>query len=366
MVKMRENNERPFRVLSLDGGGMRGLYTVALLDKLGLLFARKRNKEELDIGAGFDLITGTSTGGIIACALAVGLSTKKIMDIYRVDGPKIFTDPVPNKTFAQLRWGRRHWRQAGNQNHHLKEALTRIFGDLTLSDLYQQRRVALCIPAVTMSTHQSRVFKTPHLPQYQMDNNLRVADVCMATSAAPLVLPLAAIDDPDTHGHHKVFADGGLWANNPVMIGMIDALELAAPDQKIEILSLSTCAPPAGDDIDKEKANWGLKNWNVGIGALEAALDAQSSGYNFMATKIAKHLIRDCRVIRLPPSPPSPENSVHIGLDKANEKAVRILIDLGQHDAANVYGRITRDESPDMECIAAMFGAMPPINGESK
>jgi len=358
---MDNSNRPPFRVLSLDGGGMRGLYTVALLDKLALLFTRKGDGTALDIGAGFDLITGTSTGGIIACALAAGVPTQTIIDLYKEDGPKIFRDPVPMGSYKKLAWGYKHRGSAGNDNQPLKEALSRIFGDQTLAELYQDRGIALCIPSVTMSTHQSRVFKTPHLPHYQMDNNLRVADACLATSAAPLVLPLAVVDDPDTPGHHKVFADGGLWANNPVLIGMIEALELAASEQAIEIFSLSTCAPPSGNDIGKDEANWGLQNWSVGLGALETALDAQSSGYNFMATKLAQHLNRDCRVIRLPPSPPSPENSVHIGLDKAGAKAARVLIDLGQHDAANVYGRISRKENQDMECLANIFSSMPPL-----
>ncbi len=356
-----QKNIVPFRVLSLDGGGMRGLYTVALLDKLALLFARGKGEDQLDIGAGFDLITGTSTGGIIAGALAAGVPIQEMIALYKKDGPKIFKDPVPEHSFKKLAWAYRHRNRAGNFNQPLKDALSRIFGSQTLEELYQERGIALCIPSVTMSTHQSRVFKTPHLPHYQMDNNLPVADVCLATSAAPLVLPLAVTDDPDSPGHHKVFADGGLWANNPVLIGMIEALELAAPGQPIEILSLSTCAPPSGDDIDKDDANWGLQDWSIGLGALETALDAQSSGYNFMAIKLAQHLNRECRVVRLPPSPPSQENSIHIGLDKASAKAARILIDLGQNDAANVYGKISRKESQDMECIASIFNAMPPL-----
>ena len=61
---------KPLRVLSLDGGGMRGTYTATYLDRVAATFAHRRNVDALDIGAAFDLIVGTSTGGIIACALA--------------------------------------------------------------------------------------------------------------------------------------------------------------------------------------------------------------------------------------------------------------------------------------------------------
>jgi len=72
----------PFRVLSLDGGGMRGTYTATYLDKIADTFAKRRNVGALDIGAGFDLIVGTSTGGIIAPALATGVPLSDIVALY--------------------------------------------------------------------------------------------------------------------------------------------------------------------------------------------------------------------------------------------------------------------------------------------
>ena len=63
---------KPYRVLSLDGGGMRGIYTAAFLARLMDQFGRIRSEPTLDLGRGFDLITGTSTGAIVGCALAVG------------------------------------------------------------------------------------------------------------------------------------------------------------------------------------------------------------------------------------------------------------------------------------------------------
>ncbi|MBU6410221.1 MAG: patatin-like phospholipase family protein, partial [Verrucomicrobia bacterium] len=87
---------KPCRVLTLDGGGMRGLYTATVLDVLAKHFAARRGVGALDIGKGFDLIVGTSTGGILATALAYGHPLKRVMDLYRIEGPKIFTDPMPD------------------------------------------------------------------------------------------------------------------------------------------------------------------------------------------------------------------------------------------------------------------------------
>ena len=89
------SSRQPFRVLSLDGGGMRGTYTATYLDRVASTFARRRGVEALDIGAAFDLIVGTSTGGIIACALAKGVPLSEVVTLYQEHGPKIFTQPLP-------------------------------------------------------------------------------------------------------------------------------------------------------------------------------------------------------------------------------------------------------------------------------
>lgn len=79
---------KPYRVLSLDGGGMRGIYTAEFLERLTCYFARSRNVEALDLGKGFDLITGTSTGAIVACALAIGKPLNDVVELYREHGPE--------------------------------------------------------------------------------------------------------------------------------------------------------------------------------------------------------------------------------------------------------------------------------------
>src|SRR5437763_665833 len=92
--------ERPYRVLSLDGGGMRGIYTGAFLARLTDQFARIRGESALDLGLGFDLIAGTSTGAIVGCALAVGRPMTEIVALYREHGPKIFPHRITGKRSA--------------------------------------------------------------------------------------------------------------------------------------------------------------------------------------------------------------------------------------------------------------------------
>lgn len=341
-VQAQESAVRPYRVLALDGGGMRGLYIATLLQTLMKRFSQPSDAE-VDIGKVFDLVTGTSTGGILACGLAKGVRISELVTLYREFGPKIFTDPIPDGSGALMCWAWRNRKHASAKVSWLRQALEGFFGELTLGELFQLRHIAVCIPAVNMATQKSWVFKTPHIPAKRRDERYKIVDVCLATSAAPMFLPIATVSEPDDLERFRTFSDGGLWANNPVLIGLIEALEVAAPGQPIEILSIGTCAPPEGQPIRKEGASWGVKDWRFGSKALSVALDAQSAGYDFMAQFLAQHLDRPCTVVRLPQSPPSPSQAAHLGLDKATEDAVNVLSELGSTDADVSY-RMTHDE----------------------
>ena len=95
---IEKSHVKPYRVLCIDGGGMRGIYTAALLDKLAGYYARLRNVEALDFGRGFDLIAGTSTGAILGCAAAIGRPMSSIVALYEEHGAAILLRlPRPNR-----------------------------------------------------------------------------------------------------------------------------------------------------------------------------------------------------------------------------------------------------------------------------
>ena len=348
-------NARPFRVLTIDGGGVRGLYTATVLRNLARWFAKRRGCGPLDVGAGFDLIAGTSTGGILACGLAAGVDVANIVDLYRVEGPKLFADPIPSGRFALGMWMARHLSTPANEAAVLRAALERIFGETTLATVWEARHVALCIPTVNARTHQPRVFKTPHDRSRQRDDDWRLVDTCLATSAAPIVLPLAVCADPEDRSIEHAFADGGLWANNPVLVGLVEALRVVERGRPIRVLSVGTCCPPVGRVVDRGR--WGLAQWQVGITALEMSLDAQSAGHNHMAQFIARCL-PDCAVTRLPDAPVSAQHSSVIGLDRASETALSALADLGDRAANDVMGEVTR-ATPLGQEVAEFFDALP-------
>lgn len=347
-----------FKVLALDGGGMRGLYTAAVLRTLANRFG---NNKAIDVGKGFDLIVGTSTGGILAAGLASGKPLSDIISLYIKNGPKIFQSPIPKNIFKKAWWGFRHFLSAANSNLVLNESLQSIFGEETIGELYENRKIGLCLNSINSATHKPRVFKTAHNPLKNADDKRLIKDVCLASSAAPIIFPIANIPDPEIEGAISHFVDGGLWANNPILIALVEALEMSKSDQEIEILSIGTCPPPSGSALTLNEANRGIFNWNFGVKALELSMDAQASGNQFIANFLAEHfskLGRKINIIRLEQSSPSIEHSKYLGLDDASEKSCSTLIQLGTADALEIYGKAINSPSKYNELIS-IFNSMP-------
>jgi predicted acylesterase/phospholipase RssA len=354
---------RPYRVLSLDGGGMRGLYTASVLNSLMKRFAGQDADAPLDIGKGFNLIVGTSTGGILACGLAAGIPVDQIMDLYRKHGNDIFKSPTPTNRLKMFCWAIKHALSPANPNENLKLALNSIFKTETIKQMYDRRGIGICLNAVNMATHGARVFKTPHNPEKHADNKRSLVDVCLATSAAPIIFPVATVPDPEDEDTFESFVDGGLWANNPVLIALVEALEMAAPDQPIEIVSLGTCPPPSGEALVGKDAQRGLAQWKVGIGALEVAMDAQASGHNFIARFLTDRLTslgRKVTLLRLKQSAPSSEQADLLGLDNASEKACSTLVQLGSQDGKEIYGDACRTAS-QYTLLKSIFEQLPKL-----
>lgn len=217
--------DRPFRILSIDGGGIRGILPAAVLTEL-----EKRYGSGRPAGEFFDLIAGTSTGGIIALALAIGMSAKRILELYVDHGEEVF--PQPKCDVLKLRRG---WRRLRGLRHYaydpqpLKKHLSAVFKDRTIGDATHR----LCVPSFDGFT-EVNIFKTPHHGDYKRDWRESLLTVAMATAAAPTFFPVY-------RDRGRFFADGGVWANNPVMIGLVDALACYQIDRRqVHILSLGS------------------------------------------------------------------------------------------------------------------------------
>ena len=341
---------------------MRGLYTATLMHRLALRFAEQRSIPELDIGAAFDLIVGTSTGGILATGLAYGLSISKVVDLYRNVGPKIFTNPQPQSKVAFLIWAAKSFFKPANSSAPLREALQGLFGDTTVKQLYENRHIGLCLTAVKLLDEKFRVFKTPHIPTKNLDDPYSLVDLCLATSAAPIFLPLAGIRSPLDPQVLESYADGGLAANNPVLIALIEALQLAKPNQPIHILSVGTCSAPEGMLLNEKSLNRGLWHWKAGAKALTLSMNAQASSANFAAHFLVKCLSTEARQIRIVRFPEERRSEAHLKflqMDLASPDALHAFATFGADDAVAAF-RLCQEENTNEQgkIIADTFRSM--------
>jgi uncharacterized protein len=349
----------PFRVLSLDGGGMRGTYTATYLDRVAATFARQREIPRIDIGAAFDLIVGTSTGGIIASALAADIPLARVVALYREHGKAIFERRLPTPvTLAADLTQRRQALTRGEKA--LRKALEDVLGDQTLGGIYKARKIAMAITAVELSQHRSWVFKTPHLKgTNHRDDGYSLVDVCLATSAAPVYRALAAIDHPDGGGGYNVFADGGLWANNPVLVGLIDALEMTEPGRPIHVFCLGTCPRPAGEQVARTALNRGLPQWKFGGDAASLSIDAQEFAFDNMARMLAKHTGRECKIVRFPSEPTPAALNDHLDIDDTTEASALALINQARTDADMTNSKCGRPDDAEGQLICQLFHNAP-------
>lgn len=317
---------RPFRILSIDGGGIRGILPAAILTELESRYTSGRSA-----GDYFDLIAGTSTGGIIALALSRGMNAKMILDIYTQLGPRVFPRPQ-GRVRKLLREVRSYWYYAYDPGP-LREELTRVLGTATIGEA--QRR--LCVPSFDGFT-EVFIFKTPHHPDYKLDWRESMVTVAMATAAAPAYFPVyrnrAPLSDAPVSALGRplrYFGDGGVWANNPLMIALVDALVCNRIERRqIHILSLGT-----GDAemriTERQARLGGMWHWRK---IIDSAMHLQSQN----AIGQAGLLVGRDQLIRLN-APPMPESPIALDdYDRASAELPPVAAGL-----VDEFGSIIRD-----------------------
>jgi patatin-like phospholipase/acyl hydrolase len=165
-----------FRILSLDGGVIKGAFTAAVLAE----WEKRTGRVIVDH---FDLITGTSTGGIIALGLGLGLPAGEILEFYEKQGPKIF----PNISAQQkLSWNFRYLWEPKYSAEPLR--LRAVFGNKRLKD-----SKCRLIPAYDVVAGRTFLFKTRHDPRFIFDENASAVEIALATAAAPTFFQQAQI-----------------------------------------------------------------------------------------------------------------------------------------------------------------------------
>lgn len=228
------------RILTIDGGGIKGVFPASFL-------ATVEDSISDNVADYFDLIVGTSTGGIIALGLGLGLSAKEILAFYEEHGPPIFKG---NRVFGWLKW----WGITKYNGNTLKAALETCFGNKKLGDSTKR----LVIPSFNLENGEVYIYKTAHHCRLERDYKEKVVDVALATTSAPTYFPT-----------HRSIAgipliDGGMWANNPVGMSVVEAITLLGwPRDSLKVLSLGCTTEPLnvrlGRSIPLGKFYWASK-----------------------------------------------------------------------------------------------------------
>ncbi|MBX3648862.1 MAG: patatin-like phospholipase family protein [Rhodocyclaceae bacterium] len=237
--------EQPeFRILSLAGGGYLGLYTAAVLAGI-----EARIGEPL--GRRYDLIAGTSVGGILAIALAYEVPMERLVALFRERGEAVFSDRgLPRGAVSRLLDLTRSVLGPKYSGAALRAALAELLGKRTL----KQAKHNLVIPAISVTHSHTKVFKTPHSPASEGDQGLSAVDVAMATCAAPAYFPSVQIGG-------ELYADGGLFAVAPDQVALHEAEHFMGVDpSRVAMLSIGTATsgyqPPEGIDDESGAVGW--------------------------------------------------------------------------------------------------------------
>jgi len=303
---------RPFKVLALDGGGYKGLYTACVLHEL-----EKFNKP---LAAHFDLISGTSVGGLIALALAAGKTAAEIKTFFLEKGETIF----PQGTWVERK--RRILGQLINGGKYLDDGLRAALGSILGTTYMREANSYLCLPTLNLPTLSPFVFKTDHDFELTRDADVPMGDVARATSAAPTYLPVAEIDAfPGCQ-----FVDGGLWANNPSLVGLVEAFRFfVGPGRRyssVKLLSIGTV------DDSKPRSITRPRNLSIISGGREilaATFAAQERAIALQVKFLKDALCSPVEYVRIPSPTISPDHLPDIGLDVVTETSKKTLLMYG-------------------------------------
>ena len=290
------------RVLSLSGGGYRGLFTAAVIRALEAKLSANP-AQPTPFGQHFDLVAGTSIGGILATALSSGVTGAALQALLQDRGSTIFPP-------LRLRGLRKLLGRAPYQPQHLRDAITELLPGAG-QQLLGEHLPALLLTTVNWTTSKLQLLGSrPTLGQRDL-LGLTLMDAMLATSAAPAHFPVHAFR------HHR-FVDGGLAANAPDLHALQCARQMH-PGAEIHMLSIGTANPLHGRDPSAVPGR-GLM-WAAPV--IELVTNAQE----MLAVQECEAQMGPHRYLRLN-LPPSGAQQKQMDFDVANQTSTDLLLSL--------------------------------------
>lgn len=252
-LRERLKSDGPKRILSLDGGGIRGALTLGYLEKIEEIIRKRHNSPEMKLCEYFDLIGGTSTGSIIAASLAIGKTVAEVKDMYLQLGGRVFTRNKPWKLLS-----------AFFSVDNLKEELQNAFGNITLGD--EAIKTGLCVFAKRADTGSTWLFINHPDGQYYADNkDILLRRAVRASTAAPTYFEPETIDVGG--GQIGAFVDGGVSMvnNGALMLFLMSSLSgfpfhWENGEENVLVVSIGTGTWRLLNNVDAVTGAW-LATW---------------------------------------------------------------------------------------------------------
>ena len=286
---------KSLKVLSLDGGGVRGYLTASILANIEK-YLNDGKSEYIPLGKYFDLIAGTSTGAIIAGLLAKGKTAKRVKEIYEADMAFIFADEMKNSKLNI--WSSKY------KKTNLEAKAKEYFGETTFArkDLVTN----LLVTTVDITTAKPRFYKSDYFAKNSTRVDELLADAIVASASAPTYFPLSKEME-----YSSYLVDGGIVANNPSLVALIDGIKLQKQEEyeKTVLLSVGTgrvCEMPY--DVQKlEDTQLGWISNNKAI--IELLMNSQSKLAEYQTEFLANELGVECKRL-------NPDLGQKVGLDE--------------------------------------------------
>ena len=305
-----------YRLLSIDGGGIRGLIPALVLAELERI-------TQAPCASLFDLIAGTSTGGILALGLAKGYSASQLAGLYDDEGSTIFSRPVQRRLFSVFGLAEEKYPCDGIQS-----VLEKYFGTARLSDA----RTGVLITGYEIE-HRTPFFFRSSRARQDPAYDYFMKDVARSTSAAPTYFEPMKLSTVN-QAQYWALIDGGVFANNPAMCAYVDA-HVAAPQEPLSVLSLGTGSLTRRIRYD-EARRWGIARWAKPL--LDVVFDGVSSTVDYQLSRLLPG-----SYFRLQP-PLEPGTDAMDDASPQNLRALRVTAD-----------KLIRERRKDLEILARLL-----------
>jgi len=316
------------RILSLDGGGIRGIIPAMLLAEL----ERRSGRPTVEL---FDLIAGTSTGGLIALALTCPAADRRpryaareLVGIYEREGPVIFARSLWRRIVTLCHLLGPQYSARGTE-----QVLARYLGEARL----KAALVDVLVPSYDIERHAPLFFKS-RAARARPEDDFAMRDIARATTAAPTYFPPARIAASEDAGTHYALIDGGVAAANPALCAYAEAKRFH-PEDDVLVVSIGTGEPTAPVPYARSR-HWGLIGWARPV--LRIALDGPNEAVDYQL----RHLLPDTsdrprRYYRFQAPLTEPEDAI----DNTSPENIQSLKRLGDtliHDNAALLDRLAR------------------------